>query len=133
MGHRQRSAWRELSFRTTQENRTKGMRPARPVHSADVMNYALSKMATMVKPTPITIPTEPIGRIPGPVAPMARVKKRDSEDRKIAPLYGLAVRDTMERFAGAGSPVVSDGEQRKQHNFCTYSAHGLSEHGTGWP
>ena len=89
------------------------------------MNYALSTMATMVKPTPITIPTEPIDRIPGPVAPIARVKKRDSEDRKLAPLYDLAVRDTMERFAGAGSPVVSDGEQRKQHNFCTYCVHGL--------
>jgi 5-methyltetrahydropteroyltriglutamate--homocysteine methyltransferase len=89
------------------------------------MNYALSKMATMVKPTPITIPTEPIGRIPGPVAPIERVKKGDSEDRKLAPLYDLAVRDTMERFAGAGSPVVTDGEQRKHHNFCRYCVHGL--------
>src|SRR5712672_2677996 len=51
------------------------------VHTADVMNYALSKTATMVKPTPIAIPTEPIGRIPRPAAPIERVKKADSEDR----------------------------------------------------
>jgi 5-methyltetrahydropteroyltriglutamate--homocysteine methyltransferase len=89
------------------------------------MNYAFRKTATMVKPMPITIPTEPIGRIPRPVEPIERVKKGDSEDPKLAPLYDAAVRDTMERFAGAGSPVVTDGEQRKHHNFCTYCVHGL--------
>src|SRR5712691_5068351 len=36
-----------------------------------------------------------------------------------------AIRDTLERFEAAGSPVVTDGEQRKYHNFCTYCAHGL--------
>jgi methionine synthase II (cobalamin-independent) len=97
------------------------------------MNYALSKTATMVKPTPITIPTEPIGRIPRPVDLIERVKNADSEDPKLAPLYDVAVRDTIERFAGAGSPVVTDGEQRKHHNFCTYCVHAwTSEHGTGW-
>ena len=90
-----------------------------------MMNYALSKTATMVKPTPIAIPTEPIGRIPRPVEPIERVKKADSEDRKLAPLYDVAVRDSMERFAGPGSPVVTDGEQRKHHNFCRYCVHGL--------
>jgi hypothetical protein len=38
----------------------------------------------MVKPTPITIPTQPIGRILRPVEPMERVKKGNSEDRKLA-------------------------------------------------
>ena len=89
------------------------------------MNYALSKTATMVQPTLITIATEPIGRIPRPVAPMERVKKGDREEGKLAPLYDVAVRHTMERFAGAGSPGVTDGEQRKHHNFCTYSVPGL--------
>jgi 5-methyltetrahydropteroyltriglutamate--homocysteine methyltransferase len=79
----------------------------------------------MVKPTPITIPTEPVGRIPRLVDLIERVKNADSEDRKLAPLYDLAVRDTMERFRGAGSPVVTDGEQRKHHNFRTYCVHGL--------
>jgi hypothetical protein len=50
------------------------------------MNYALSKTATMVKHTPITIPTEPIGRIPRPVGLIEGVKKQDSEDPKLAPL-----------------------------------------------
>ena len=76
-----------------------------------MMNYALSKTATMVKPTPITIPIEPIGRIPRPVDLIERVKKGDSEDRKLAPLYDVAVRDTIECFEGAGSPVVTDGER----------------------
>ena len=89
------------------------------------MNYALSQTATMVKPTPITIPTQPIGRILRPVEPMERVKKGNSEDRKLAPLYDVAVRDSMARLAGAGSPVVTDGGERKHHNFCTYRVQGL--------
>jgi len=56
---------------------------------------------------------------------MERVKNADREDRKLAPPYDLAVRDAMERFAGSGSPVVTDGEQRKHHHFCTYCVHGL--------
>jgi 5-methyltetrahydropteroyltriglutamate--homocysteine methyltransferase len=93
------------------------------------MNYALSKTATMASPTPIAIPTEPIVCIPRLVDLIERVKNADREDPKLAP-YDLAVRDTMERFAGAGSPVVTDGEQRKHHNFCTYCVLG-PEHGTG--
>ena len=41
------------------------------------------------------------------------------------PLYDEAVRDTVRRFEATGSPVVSDGEQRKYHNFWTYSVDGL--------
>jgi hypothetical protein len=89
------------------------------------MNYALSKTATMASPTPITIPTQPIGRIPRLVDLGERVKNADREDRKLASPYDLGVRDPMERFAGSGSPVVTDGEQRKHHNFCTYCVHGL--------
>jgi 5-methyltetrahydropteroyltriglutamate--homocysteine methyltransferase len=40
-------------------------------------------------------------------------------------LYDEAIRDTIERFEQTGSPVVTDGEQRKYHNFWTYSVHGL--------
>jgi len=32
-----------------------------------------------------------------------RVAKTDSEDPNLAPLYGNAIRDTMERFEAAGS------------------------------
>jgi 5-methyltetrahydropteroyltriglutamate--homocysteine methyltransferase len=30
------------------------------------------------------------------------------------------------RFEATGSPVITDGEQRKYHNFWTYSVHGLA-------
>ncbi len=55
----------------------------------------------------------------------SKVAKGDSEDPSLAPLYENAIRDTIERFEATGSPVVTDGEQRKYHNFATYSVHGL--------
>jgi len=79
----------------------------------------------MAKPTPITIPTEPIGSIPRPPELIERVAKADGEDPSLDPLYEDAIRDTIERFEAAGSPVVTDGEQRKYHNFCTYCLHEL--------
>ena len=80
----------------------------------------------MAKPAPITIPTEPIGSIPRPANLIERVAKGDSEDPSLASLYEDAVRDTIERFEATGSPVVTDGEQRKYHNFATYCVHGLA-------
>jgi methionine synthase II (cobalamin-independent) len=80
----------------------------------------------MAKPAPITIPTEPIGSIPRPLDLVANVAKGDSEDPDLAPLYEAAIRDTIERFEATGSPVVTDGEQRKYHNFATYCVHGLA-------
>ena len=71
------------------------------------------------------IPTEPIGSIPRPVDLIDRVARGDSEDPDLAPFYEVAIRDTIERFEATGSPVVTDGEQRKHHNFATYSVHGL--------
>jgi 5-methyltetrahydropteroyltriglutamate--homocysteine methyltransferase len=79
----------------------------------------------MATRTPIAIPTEPIGSIPRPLALIERVAKGDSEDPGLAPLYEEAIRDTIERFEATGSPVVTDGEQRKYHNFATYCVHGL--------
>jgi 5-methyltetrahydropteroyltriglutamate--homocysteine methyltransferase len=79
----------------------------------------------MATPAPMTIPTEPIGSIPRPVDLIERVTRSDSEDPNLAPLYEAAVRDTIERFEATGSPVVTDGEQSKYHNFCTYCVHGL--------
>jgi methionine synthase II (cobalamin-independent) len=71
------------------------------------------------------IPTEPIGSIPRPLDLIERVGQSDSEDPELAPLYEDAIRDTIERFEATGSPVVTDGEQRKYHNFATYCVHGL--------
>jgi 5-methyltetrahydropteroyltriglutamate--homocysteine methyltransferase len=79
----------------------------------------------MAKPASLTIPTEPIGSIPRPVDLIERVARGDSEDPNLAPLYEDAIRDTIERFEATGSPVVTDGEQRKHHNFATYCVHGL--------
>ncbi len=94
------------------------------VHTGEV-NYALSKAVSMAKPAPITIPTEPIGSIPRPVDLIERVARGDNEDPNLDPLYEDAIRHTIERFEATGSPVVTDGEQRKYHNFCTYCVHGL--------
>src|SRR6266404_5995745 len=79
----------------------------------------------MTKPASVMIPTEPIGSIPRPADLIQRIAKSDSEDPGLNRLYEDAIRDTIERFEAAGSPVVSDGEQRKYHNFCTYCVHGL--------
>ncbi|MDX6557963.1 MAG: 5-methyltetrahydropteroyltriglutamate--homocysteine methyltransferase [Blastocatellia bacterium] len=43
----------------------------------------------------------------------------------LEPLYLAAMKDTIERFEATGSPVITDGEQWKYHNFWTYSVHGL--------
>jgi 5-methyltetrahydropteroyltriglutamate--homocysteine methyltransferase len=49
----------------------------------------------------------------------------DGTDPRLDPLYDEAIRDTIERFEATGSPVITDGEQRKFHNFWTYCVHGL--------
>lgn len=71
------------------------------------------------------IPTEPIGSIPRPLALIEAVAAKGSDDPSLEPLYVAAVKDTVARFEETGSPVISDGEQRKYHNFWTYSVNGL--------
>src|SRR6186713_2885604 len=74
----------------------------------------------------MTIPTEPIGSIPRPLQLIAAVAALgDNADPKLDSLYDQAIRDTIERFEATGSPVITDGEQRKYHNFWTYSVYGL--------
>src|SRR2546430_2578634 len=80
----------------------------------------------MAKSASISIPTEPIGSIPRPLALIDRVAKGDSEDPGLAAHYEDAIRDTIERFEATGSPVVTDGEQSKYLNFATYCVHGLA-------
>ena len=70
------------------------------------------------------IPTEPIGSLPRPPQLIDAVSRSGSDDPQLAPLYEEAVRDTVRRFEATGSPVITDGEQRKYHNFWTYSVHG---------
>lgn len=71
------------------------------------------------------IPTEPIGSIPRPPELIAAVEGGDSEDPRLDAMFNEAIRDTVERFEKTGSPVITDGEQRKYHNFWTYSVDGL--------
>ncbi|MBA3351071.1 MAG: 5-methyltetrahydropteroyltriglutamate--homocysteine methyltransferase [Blastocatellia bacterium] len=71
------------------------------------------------------IPTEPIGSIPRPLELIDAVSKHGGDDAVLEPLYDEAIRDTIERFEATGSPVITDGEQRKYHNFWTYCVHGL--------
>ena len=74
----------------------------------------------------MAIPTEPIGSIPRPPALIEAIERLGkSEDPSLDPLYDEAVRDSVERFEATGSPVITDGEQRKYHNFWTYCVHGL--------
>ena len=70
-------------------------------------------------------PTEPIGSIPRPTELIAAVAACGGDDPSLESMYETAVRDTIERFEATGSPVITDGEQRKYHNFWTYSVEGL--------
>jgi 5-methyltetrahydropteroyltriglutamate--homocysteine methyltransferase len=73
----------------------------------------------------MTIPTEPIGSIPRPLRLIEAMSASDGLDPALDPLYEEAIRDTIARFEATGSPVITDGEQRKYHNFWTYSVQGL--------
>ena len=79
----------------------------------------------------MTIPTEPIGSIPRPLRLIEAIAPGDGTNPGLEPLYDEAIRDTIERFEATGSPVITDGEQRKYHNFWTYCVHGPAEHGAG--
>jgi 5-methyltetrahydropteroyltriglutamate--homocysteine methyltransferase len=80
----------------------------------------------MINHTSMKIPTEPIGSIPRPIKLIEAIAATGNfEDPKLDSLYEEAIRDTIEQFEATGSPVVTDGEQRKYHNFWTYSVHGL--------
>jgi 5-methyltetrahydropteroyltriglutamate--homocysteine methyltransferase len=73
----------------------------------------------------VPIPTEPIGSIPRPVELIESVARVGHGAGELEPMYDAAIRDTIARFEATGSPVVTDGEQRKYQNFWTYCVHGL--------
>ena len=73
----------------------------------------------------MTLPTEPIGSIPRPkelLEGMAAFGAGRIAREALTALFDGAVRDTIRRFEEAGSPVVTDGEQRKP-SFATYPIH----------
>ena len=72
------------------------------------------------------IPTEPIGSVPRPAELIDAIAQAgDGTDPSLEPMYDAAIRDTLREFEATGSPVITDGEQRKYHNFWTYSVEGL--------
>src|SRR5579885_3076352 len=73
----------------------------------------------------MSIPTEPIGSIPRTPQLLAAIATGDGTDPRLDPLYDEAIRETIAEFEATGSPVITDGEQRKYHNFWTYSVEGL--------
>jgi methionine synthase II (cobalamin-independent) len=76
----------------------------------------------------MTLPTEPIGSIPRPkelIEGMAAFGAGRISAGALEALFDGAVRDTLRRFEETGSPVVTDGEQRKP-SFATYPIHGAT-------
>ncbi|MFI6243064.1 cobalamin-independent methionine synthase II family protein [Micromonospora sp. NPDC050795] len=73
------------------------------------------------------LPTEPIGSFPRPPALLAAIADHGAGRIGQAALdeqYDAAVRDTIAALERLGSPVVTDGEQRKS-SFATYPLSGL--------
>jgi 5-methyltetrahydropteroyltriglutamate--homocysteine methyltransferase len=76
----------------------------------------------------MTLPTEPIGSIPRPAALLQAIQEHAAGRVSAEALdnaYDDAVRDTVARFEATGSPLITDGEQRKS-SFATYPLEGLT-------
>jgi 5-methyltetrahydropteroyltriglutamate--homocysteine methyltransferase len=74
----------------------------------------------------MTLPTEPIGSIPRPkelIEGMTAFSDGRIGADALESMFDAAVRDTIRRFEETGSPVITDGEQRKP-SFATYPIHG---------
>lgn len=63
------------------------------------------------------LPTEPIGSIPRPPELIEALAGSHGLSPDLGALYEEAIRDTIAQFEATGSPVITDGEQRKYHNF----------------
>ena len=72
------------------------------------------------------IPTEPIGSVPRPLWLIEAMRTRGGADPHLDSLYQAAIQDTIAQFEATGSPVITDGEQSKYHNFWTYSVEAVS-------
>jgi 5-methyltetrahydropteroyltriglutamate--homocysteine methyltransferase len=73
------------------------------------------------------IPTEPIGSIPRTTDLLAAMRAHAAGGISAEQLKSAeesAIRDTIARFEGTGSPVITDGEQTKP-SFATYPLSGL--------
>jgi 5-methyltetrahydropteroyltriglutamate--homocysteine methyltransferase len=69
------------------------------------------------------LPTEAIGSIPRTAALMDAQRRFDAgelDDAALETFFDEAVRETLRELEATGSPIISDGEQRKTHGFATY-------------
>lgn len=76
----------------------------------------------------MAIPTEPIGSIPRPAELLRKIDGHAAgrvADDELEQAYDEAVCDTVQRLEASGSPVITDGEQRKS-SFATYPLEGLT-------
>ncbi len=76
----------------------------------------------------MALPTEPIGSIPRSARLMEGMRAfavGESSAASLDALFDDAVRETIAQFEETGSPVITDGEQRKP-SFATYPIHGLA-------
>jgi 5-methyltetrahydropteroyltriglutamate--homocysteine methyltransferase len=78
----------------------------------------------------MALPTEPIGSIPRPKELINALTSGTASPAELDALFEDAVRDTIARFEETGSPVITDGEQRKP-SFVTYPIQGLEALGGG--
>jgi methionine synthase II (cobalamin-independent) len=68
------------------------------------------------------LPTEPVGSLPRPAKLQAAYAQYDEgkiEQAELEALQDEAVKDSIQNHEAAGSPIVSDGEQRWS-SFATY-------------
>jgi 5-methyltetrahydropteroyltriglutamate--homocysteine methyltransferase len=75
----------------------------------------------------VALPTEPIGSIPRPaelIEGMQAAASGGITAAELDALFARAVKDTVAELEATGSPVITDGEQRKP-SFVTYPIHGL--------
>jgi 5-methyltetrahydropteroyltriglutamate--homocysteine methyltransferase len=79
----------------------------------------------------VIIPTEPIGSIPRPQWLLQAIEATSGTDPSLDALYEKATEETIRLFEATGSPVITDGEQRKFHNFWTYAVHGSANAAPG--
>ena len=56
---------------------------------------------------------------------MKAFDRKEISTSQMQAMFDQAVRETLADFEATGSPVISDGEQRKNHNFANYCVHGL--------
>lgn len=79
----------------------------------------------------MAIATEPIGSIPRSSELLQTMQAHAAgrvSDEVMEKAFDDAVRDTVKRFEETGSPVITDGEQRKS-SFATYPLEGLTNLG----